>query len=164
MISPLGHYRIVCYLLIFSLTSKNKITCAPTKTPNTDHGTKKIQSMSSKFGHLGYVSFHADLRTINLAADVTTRIPRKYYLKGCTEKEYLDWYLNEYPPDCQFRFSKATSLMDLLKVYCDPMCGDTYLRYIETCGETAIEMAHYYRRLCLGKGTLWMMTKLEEYD
>ena len=156
MVFSTGKYSqqgLVWCLLIFSLTVKNNIvTCAPTNTRDTDHATESVPSTSAQSGHLAYATFHADLRIINLAADVTSRIPRKFYLKNCTEKEYLDWYINEYPPDCQFGFSNATSLMDLLKVYCDPVCGDTYLSYIETCGETAVEMAHYYRRLCARKG------------
>ena len=139
-----------CFV-VFSFTS-HIITCAPVNTQHDDDVMlKNILTKSAQSDHLAYADFHADLRIVNLAADLITRVPRKFYLKDCTEKQYLEWYLNEYPTDCQFRFSNATSLKDLIKVYCDSWCGSTYLSYIEKCGQTAIEMADYYRNLCFNK-------------
>ena len=137
--------------MFLSFTSATTITCAPTENRVTDHHATRKLAMPLKaahYDHLAYATFHTDLRVINLAADLTTRIPTKLYLKTCTEKQYLDWYVKEYPLECQFRFSKAISLEDLIQVYCDKLCGDTYLSYMETCGKTAKEMADYYRRLC----------------
>ena len=139
------HSSFVSFQLILIIIFINVVYSAPVKTPK-DKST--ITAKSAQTDHLAYINFHADIRIINLAADLTYRVPRKFYFNDCSENQYLTWYLNEYPPDCQFRFSNATSLRDLLNVYCDVMCGDQYFMYIRKCGETAKEMVEYYKSLC----------------
>lgn len=136
------------YLVLLAI-SFNSANCAPIRyQPLPGYKKNVIIAKSTRHDGLANVNFHEDFRIINLAADLTTRIPRKFYLKDCSDKQYFDWYLNEYPPECQFHFSNATSLKDLLMVYCDALCGNTYLSYIERCGKTATEMVQYYRKLC----------------
>ena len=52
---------------------------------------------------------------------------------------------------------KSIDIYLLQKTHCSSqlfllLCGSTYLSYIEKCGQTASEMADYYRNLCFKKG------------
>ena len=122
-------------------------TCAPlAKLTESSSITTKLAFNDN----LIYANFHPDLRIINLATDLMTKLSRNFYFEywKCTEKQYLDMHLNKYPLDCQLKFNNATTLKDLVVIYCDPLCG-TYLNYImKNCGQTALEMSRYYRELC----------------
>ena len=151
MIKLRSNHLLICGLLTSIHFCKHTITCAPVAQQIDTSRSSIIITTSAHNDKLAYANFHADLRMINLATDLTTKVPRKYYFQDCTEKQYLDWYLTKYPIDCQFRFSNATTLKDLLMIYCDPVCGDTYLSYMKKCGKIAMEMAEYYRKLCVNE-------------
>ena len=142
-------HSIVCYrtIVLLIVILVDDVISAP-KHSQKEHTMSAISARSAQSDHLAYANFHADFRIINLAADLSYSVPRKFYFKDCTENQYLNWYLNDYPPDCQFRFSNATSLRDLLNIYCDAVCGEEYFKYITRCGETAKEMVQYYKSLC----------------
>ena len=140
------------YLLLVALCPI-LTTSAPATITTQTRDTLKLSNKIGQFDHLVYAEFHSDQRIINLAIDLLSPTPGKFYLRECKEKQYHDWYLNEFPKDCQIRFANAGSLEDLLNVYCDHKCGANYLMYIEACGETAKYMADSYRRLCWERKT-----------
>lgn len=146
------HYLFLSVLTIIHF-SKHAVSCAPAVIPQSAPSSSLSVSATTfaNNDHLAFAEFYADLRVISLAAELITKIPRKFYFTDCTEKDHLKWYLNEYPMDCQVRFSKANTLKDLVAIYCNPLCGNMYLNYMKKCGQTALEMANYYRNLCFGK-------------
>ena len=144
-------HHLVRYLLILNFTHFCKyITCASVSSQLTDT-SKSSSSLSNSAHNLVYTNFHPDLRSVNLAAGlITRRVPRTFnsYFSDCTEKEYHHWYTQKYPTVCQLRFSTATTLKDLMAIYCDKYCGDNYLSYMKKCGPTAMKMANHYRKQC----------------
>ena len=132
------HLQVFCLLALIHLC--RHITCVP---------VNRLTDISRSSNHnLVYADFHPDLRIVNLAADLTTKVPANFYFRDCTEKKYYQWYSREYPLVCQLQFSTATTLKDLVAIYCDKHCGDTYLSYVIKCGPTAVKLVNHYRRLC----------------
>ena len=143
---------VFCSLLVF-IHLYTHTTCAPvghlTHTSSSSSATNSAHSLM-------YANFHPDLRIVNLASDLIGQVPRKFYFSDCTEKEYHNWYTRKYPIVCQLRFSTANTLKDLVAIYCDQQCGDTYLSYMKKCGPTALKMANHYKKLCLQFKAAWL--------
>lgn len=70
------------------------------------------------------------------------------YPSICNDYEYEEWYLNEYPKECQEAFTNASTLNELFQIYCDPFCGKLYFDYLDGCGNAGIILTAFYTNLC----------------
>ena len=138
-------YLLFCCVLVF-IPFYMHTTCAPLS--HLIDTSRSSSSVTNSAHNLVHANFHPDLRIINLAADLIAQVPRKFYFRDCTEREYHIWYTKKYPVICQLWFSTANTLKDLVSIYCDQMCGNAYLSYMKKCGPNALKMANHYRKLC----------------
>ena len=80
-------------------------SCAP--VGHLTDTSRSSSTVTNSAHNLVYANFHPDLRIVNLASDLIAKVPRKFYFRDCTEKEYNDWYTRKYPIVCQLQFSTA---------------------------------------------------------
>ena len=65
---------------------------------------------------------------------------------SCSEKEYYEWYYEQYPLNCRYLIGNQTFDEQKYLIYCDKECGTPYLQFLRSCGSDVA--ADYYKNLC----------------
>ena len=71
-----------------------------------------------------------------------------YSRSSCNEKQHEEWHFKKFSPECRDMFSNATSLNQIFQMYCNPLCKDMYLDYIDSCGSSEPLVSLFFHSLC----------------